>query len=215
MERPAGAGIGGSEAYLYLLMYAPGNAVDCNESIPGAAWLQKEMRLLMTTVPGLELEFTGGRLGAYCRDLDDMRTRGVELGYITQLGRESDPFWLSERGLGVGRRLWDGADEDTKREVSDLKRLVNDMSYDEMVAFSCSVFPDAANSEIMGQFDRTRMDAAVSLFRKGKISLERAAHVAGLPRGELVPILEGRGIPAYAARSGGMLAHVRELEAIT
>lgn len=206
----------GDERCLYLLMYAPGNVAGCNESMPGEDWLQAEMFLLKDTVPGIGPESGRGGPGPYCRDLAGMLARGMDAGDIVQPGGRHGPFWLSARGQEAGRRLWDGADGRTRTEISDLKTFINDMTYDEMIAHACSTFPQmAANPDIADRFDRIRIDAACSLFRREKVTLKRAAMVAGLPSGGFAGVLEGRGIPAYVASVDSLAFPLKRLEGAT
>ena len=193
-----------------MLMYAPGSTAGYNEGIPGVAWLQREAYLLNGSIPEIGFEFDGGRFGAYCGELGGMLERGIRAGNIIRPGGKSGQFWLSESGMGIGRELWKHASKLMKEEILDLKGLMNDMTYEEMIAFSHSMFPETTtNSKIIDQFERTRIDAACSLFRKDKISLERAACVAGVPRAEFIDVLEGRGIPAYVADPDGVRAAMR------
>lgn len=199
------------EKFLYLLMYAPGNTSEFNEGLPGGIWLQKQVFLLKTTMPEIKLKFDKNRFGAYCSDLNDMLARGLKSGNIIQPNDGHGPLWLSEKGQEMGNHLWEEADESTRTDISDLKKFMNDMSYDELIAYSYSTFPETAeNPDILRRFEGIRVSAACSLFVKKKVTLEKASMVAGSLRSDFIAILEDRGIPAYTATVDGFRRFLKE-----
>lgn len=203
------------EKFLYLLMYAPGNTLEFNESLPGGTWLQKQIFLLKTTIPEIKLKFDKNRFGAYCSDLNDMLARGLKSGKIIQPNDGHGPLWLSEKGQEMCKYLWEDADESTRTDISDLKKFMNDMSYDELIAHSYSTFPKTtANSDILKRFEGIRVSAACSLFAKKKVTLEKASMIAGLLRSDFISILEDRVIPAHTATIDGFRRSLKELECI-
>lgn len=202
------------EKFLYLLMYAPGSTSEFNEGLPGGTWLQEQMVLLKATLPEIKLD--KNRFGAYCGDLNGMLARGLKSENIIQPNDGHGPLWLSEKGQEMSKRLWEGVSESTKADMSCVKKFMNDMSYDELIAYSYSTFPETdVNSDILKRFERIRASAACSLFAKKKVTLEKASMIAGLLRNDFIAILEERGIPAYTATIDNFRRSLKELENIT
>lgn len=199
------------EDFFYLLVYAPGCTPDFNEGVRGNVWLQKEMFLLKTVVPAVGFEFNEHRYGAYSAALDDLRKRALGAGTVEQADGDTGAMRLTPKGEGIGRELWDGTDGSLLAHVSNVKKYMNDLDRDEVVAYTCSTFPGtAANSEILEQFEETRVDAACRMFSKKKATVKKAAQIAGKPLDDFVEILEGRGIHVYTATAASYRRAMKE-----
>ncbi|HNW81239.1 MAG TPA: UPF0175 family protein, partial [Methanoregulaceae archaeon] len=60
--------------------------------------------------------------------------------------------------------------------------FLNDLSRDEILLFSYVSYPDfIEKSAVYERVIRKRIPAAISLYEKEKVSLEKAAFLAGLP----------------------------------
>nr|WP_321350345.1 UPF0175 family protein [uncultured Methanoregula sp.] len=66
--------------------------------------------------------------------------------------------------------------------IQDYKEFLNDLSRDEILLFVYVSYPDfIEKSAIYERVVRKRIPLAISLYKKGKVSLEKAAFLAGLP----------------------------------
>lgn len=206
------SGFTGDEKFLYMLMYVPGNTLEFNEKLPGSTWLQKQVFLLKTVVPEIEFEFDEHHYGAFCRALDNLRKKSLESEKIIQPDRGRGPLWLSEKGMKIGKELWNNADESAQIHISNVKKFMNDMSFNELVAYSYSTFPETAvNSDSLELFEKTRIEAARLMFVKKKATLKKASRIAGMSLDDFVMILEGHGIPAYVATVASFRRSMKEL----
>jgi predicted HTH domain antitoxin len=66
--------------------------------------------------------------------------------------------------------------------ILDYKEFLNDLTQDELLLFTYVSYPEfKAESAVYDRVIRKRIPIAVSLYKKGKVSLEKAAFLAGLP----------------------------------
>ncbi|RNJ78094.1 MAG: hypothetical protein EB829_05430, partial [Nitrosopumilus sp. H8] len=152
------------ERFLYLLLFAPGNTGRFNEKIAGNTWLQKQMYLLKEFIPEIPLRFDERRFGEFSGTLVALQNRNIDEKIIVQQNK-AGKICLSETGFEIGRALWNAASESERNDLSNVKKFMNDMSREELIAYSYSTFPDTAvNSDILDYFEATRVDAACSLF---------------------------------------------------
>ena len=90
------------------------------------------------------------------------------------------------------------------------------MKYWELIAYSYSSFPETTeNSEIRSEFKKTRMGSAISLFKKNKISLKKAASIADMEVQEFEKLLKEKNIPAQSIKKDDFERSLKYLENIT
>jgi hypothetical protein len=88
---------------------------------------------------------------------------------------------LTAKGQEVANRLKLKTSTETEEIISEMKAFLNDLSQDELLGFIYFSYPDMALESI--KFDRIkakRGEIAISLYRKKKVSLGKAAQIAGL-----------------------------------
>jgi predicted HTH domain antitoxin len=72
-------------------------------------------------------------------------------------------------------------DDKNKELVCDIKKEFNDLSINELLLFMYVTYPETAeNSDVREKILRERCPTALSLLRKGKVSLQKAAELAGM-----------------------------------
>ena len=183
------------EKYLFLLLYAEGPKKAKYEPILGNLWMQKEMFLVFRNIPSAEEEFEGYLLGPFSELVDEYASQLIVSEYVN---KDSEGLKLTEKGRKIASKLWEGEKDETKQMIADVKSLLNDMNRDELLVFIYSTFKEfTEESEIKEEIERKRVDASVSLFKKHKISLKRAAILAKLPVEEYVALLKSMRIPIY------------------
>ena len=182
------------EKYLFLLLYAKGPKKSLNEAIRGNLWLQKEVFLISKNVEELAPEFEAYRLGPFSEALDESLDQLITSDYVQ---RTREGLKLTKHGQEVAEEVWKNADKKTKQIIEDAKSLLNDMTNNEVLVFIYSTFEDMTkDSEIKDTVERNRRRVAFRLFRKGKISLQRAAQIAKISLEEFKQELKKLGIPA-------------------
>ena len=96
-----------------------------------------------------------------------------------------------------------------------LKKFMNDMTREELIAYSYSTFPNTAvNSDILDYFEETRVDAACSLFSKDKVSLKKASSVAGMSVDDFILELGRQNIPSFTVSESAFKKSMDCLERI-
>jgi len=178
------------EKHLFLLLYAR----KC-EPIPGDLWAQKEMFLISRNVPSAEEEFEAYLLGPFSEFVDEYISQLRVSEYIK---KDSEGIKLTPEGKKIASEIWEREKNETKLMIEDVKSFLNDMTRDELLVFIYSTFEEfTEESEIKEEIERKRLDVSISLFKKRKISLKRAATIAKLSINEYVALLKSRKIPIY------------------
>lgn len=204
------------EKYLYLLLYAPGNTGKINERIIGNTWLQKEMYLLNRIIPQIKLPFNEHHYGAFSPTLDTITKQNTISELIKQNNFGMGRLWLSVEGLEIGKKLWNKISDKEKNSIMDVKKFMNDMDLWELIAYSYSTFPETTeNSDVVEQFEDTRLDAACSLFQRKKVSIEKAASIAGIYLEDMIEELKRRKISPFKATSSSFKKSLKYLENFT
>jgi len=183
------------ERYLFLLLYSPGPRGSAGEPIKGDLWLQKELFLVSQNVEPLREEFEAYRLGPFSEAVEEYES---QLRVSQFIDVAASGIRLTEKGQSIAKEIWESADEKERRLIIYVKQLLNDLSRDELLVLIYSSFEESTvNSDIKAEVERKRSDVAISLFRKQKVSLERAARIARMPVMHFVKFLKARGISAY------------------
>lgn len=168
-----------------------------SKPIKGKVWFQKELFLIAQNIPELEeeAEFEADFIGPYSEiadeELDHLRIEGI-------VAKEKEK--LTPMGEVVKTRLERKFSSDTKQFISEMKSFLNDLTKDELLGFIYYTYPKMRVESL--EFDRIskiRKDIAISLFKKGKISLGKAAIIAGVTQEELIGLLHVIGIKVYSS----------------
>ena len=203
------------EKYLYLLLYAPGYTNKLNESIKGDTWLQKIMHVLSKAIPVLNFEFDEHNFGAYSPALEAIQVQNATSHLIDQPSGDG-PIKLTDKGIKVAKKLWNELSKKEQRVISEIKEFLNEMSYWELIAFAYSTFPETTSrSEIKPEFYRTRLNSAINLFKKQKVTLKKAASIAEIPSSEFIEELNKRNISAYELNRNHYEKSLKLIESFT
>ena len=100
-----------------------------------------------------------------------------------------------------GRDALDTAarDQGALRHMQSIKSLLNNLNYREAIAYSYGRCPEmAGDGEPSCRFEEWRLDAAVSMYLKGAVSLALAGRISGLDRDGFYEHLRRGGIEAPA-----------------
>jgi hypothetical protein len=147
--------------------------------IPTKIALQKEMFLVANYLDRVhdEADFEPHSFGPYSEPVENTADQLIKSGLVRQVGNR---FELTELGRDMAIK---GACSFTKEEhgaFEDFKEFLNDLTNDEILLFIYVTFPQyAQESLIYDQILANRTRLAQSLYRKGKVSLEKAAQLAG------------------------------------
>ena len=152
--------------------------------IPGRTHLQKEMYLLQRMFPelggeaGYERRFAGPHSDA----VDDEAGRLARSGLI---GLDGGRFELTPEGRAAFDVLKIDMDGELE-SVEDLKGRFNDLTQDEIAVLAYFSQPDLGDGPAGCADLKTRERLAVSMYRKRKISAQKAAQIAGMYLGDFI-----------------------------
>jgi len=174
------------EKVIILLLYLKDKT-----PIFGKTKLQKMIFLISQEIPELEeeLDFEAYRYGMYDQTIEEILDGLQKDGFIKI---KDDQIILQEEAV---KRIQE-ISKDLKEKISileEVKDLLNDLAEDEMLVLMYFKFPEFARySEKKKEIERKRKEFAISLYLKGKISIEAASEIAGVSIKEFLEILKKR-----------------------
>jgi predicted HTH domain antitoxin len=180
------------QKYILYLLYAQGK-----EPVKGKLWLHKELFLVSKNDPDLDYEadFSAHLMGPYSEDLDEALSQLESIKVIDFLGKDSGPIRLSPLGVEIAKEVAKNIPEKIKVIIDEMKSFVNDMTERELLAYIYFSFPDMTRESVkLEEIAKDRLDLAIKLYSKEKVSLEKASNIAGLPVKDFINELKKKGI---------------------
>ncbi|MFQ5951678.1 MAG: UPF0175 family protein, partial [Candidatus Geothermarchaeales archaeon] len=109
---------------------------------------------------------------------------------------EQGSLRLTDRGRREAAKVWETALTPREREViRETKAYFADLSVDEILAITYARYPESAvDSIVREELENRGRNLAVSLVRRGKVSMSLGARVAKMPLSEFMKELSRRGI---------------------
>jgi predicted HTH domain antitoxin len=168
------------ERFFFMLLYAP---IDGSLFVPvqGETWLQKEMYALSRIFPDIEedADFEAYHYGSFSESVDEVKDQYKNSKYVTRDPRGQ--LQLSAKGLELAEEVWRAATFEERRAVQEVKQAYNDMGRDELLLFMYGTYPETAeNSDVRERIMANRRGLALNLYKKGKVSYQKAAELAGM-----------------------------------
>ena len=166
------------------------------QPIKGKLWFQKELFLIAQNIGELaeEADFESDFIGPYSEiadeELDQLRREGI----ISKGKVELTPL-----GRDVANRLREQSPPAILRLISDMKRFLNNLTKEELLGFIYYSYPEMrVDSVEFAEIDKNRVQIAISLFGKRKVSLGKAALIAGMSQDDFISELKATGIKVFA-----------------
>lgn len=157
---------------------------DAGEAVPGNLWLQKEMFLIAKNLKPLEeyLEFNPHIQGPFS---ETVKNKLENLQYRGYVRKEGGRIELTDKGEQIVQFIRQKASEKLIDLIEDVKLFVNDLSKDELLVYIYFSYPEmTAESYELGEIEEKRDEIAKRLYKKEKVSLEKASELAGKPLSE-------------------------------
>ena len=152
------------------------------EPVPGPIHFQKEMFLLSNLFPNLgdETDYEPYLLGPYS---DIVANEAEQLQMSGLVNAEPARMSLTKDGKQAYEMLLKASPEEEIKKIEEFKDFLNDLSKDELLAFIYFSYPsleelEKESTEYKDLLPK-RKKLAISLYKKGKISVEKAAQIAG------------------------------------
>lgn len=165
---------------LELLILALLNAKN-KEPLKSDLFFQKEIFLILNYIKEMfpNADFIPHSFGPYSevaeKSLNNLKSYGL-------VKKEGNSYKIDDFGVEVYSNLKNRLSNNKIEAIEDFKDLLNDLNRDELLVFTYISFPDfTTESTIKKEIYSKRKSIAASLYKKGKISLEKAAFLAGLP----------------------------------
>ena len=158
-------------------------AVNNRAPLPGKLYLQKEMYLIQRAFADLrmELDYEPYFLGPHSSTVED---EADQLSRSSLIESTDAAIRLTPRGLPLAEHAMKELGPERVHKIEEFKHLLNDLSNDELLAFIYFGFPGSDTEKESAEYKRLigrRAGIAKSLLKKGKVTVERASEIAGLP----------------------------------
>ncbi|CAI9831613.1 hypothetical protein IBTHAUMO2_320039 [Nitrosopumilaceae archaeon] len=140
-----------------------------------------------------EIKRDGCRSPSLAHALEEA-VRSGEVVHETDAGL--DTYSLTDSGIAAAGEAWDAAGIDERADASEAKYAVSGISGRELASFLYAAFPEVWNDPAArAEAARGGFDAACSMYDKGKITISRAASMAGMGYEEFMRAFQATGKP--------------------
>jgi len=154
--------------------------------------LEKLLFLLSNVFKDLKglLRFEPYLLGPYSQIVDDSLEDLMRYGLVDECGNS---YFLTEKGKKIYDRLT--PEKELLEVLEDFKQFLNDLPDDELLAFIYVTYPEyKAESAKWNYLQNNRVEIALSLLKKQKVSFNKAVEISGLSANGFLGVLQKRGV---------------------
>ena len=180
-----------SEVKKNLLLLLSANSC---KPINGKLWYQKELFLLAKNNKKLEegADFEAYFLGPYSELAEAEMEELVQLGVVRNVG---STYILTDIGKEIAHSVLKETSKSELVLVEDVKNFFSTLSKDQLLLFIYLSYPEMAEDSIeFKELLPRRKEIAISMYRQGKISVGKAAELAGVSVSEMIEELNKRKI---------------------
>jgi uncharacterized protein YwgA len=152
-----------------------------NDPLSGKVAFQKEMFLIADYIEKIreQAEFIPHTFGPYSEAAENEMGNLRALGLVEEQGQE---YKITPNGVAALGTVRAAFTEEEIEAIGDYKKFLNDLTLDELLLFVYVSYPKyKEESTVYERVIRKRVLTAISLYKKGKVSLEKAAFLAGIP----------------------------------
>lgn len=158
-------------------------------------WLQKELFVLakQTRKLGEACGFSAHLQGPFSDTADEALKDLKNLGLVDYDAYGAN-IRLTPAGSNEHEDLLKRMPADVRERVEDMKEFLNDLTENELLVFVYYSYPDMTQESVLTDVvEKNRSRCSVALYKKGKVSLEKAAQLSGLPIIEFRKLVGGGG----------------------
>lgn len=157
--------------------------LNTNEGKPvkGKVAFQKEVFLISNYIDKVNewTEFGSHYLGPYSKNSEVSMDNLVSMGFVEK--EEGQTYKITPSGIKALDLKQDLFSSEEKEAIADFKKFVSNLTDDEILLFIYVSHPDFTIESIKYRaIMRTRVKDSISIYRKGIVSLEKAAFLAGI-----------------------------------
>ena len=172
-------------AVLHLL-HARGSS-----AVRGDVAFQKELFLIANYIErvGDDADFIPHIFGPYSEPAEVALVELISLGLVE---KSRGHYTITPEGVLVWESVRSAFSDNETAAIEDFKAFINDLTGDELLLFIYITFPEyAPESARLLDIIRRRVPLSTSLYRKGKVSLAKAAFLAGMNMESYLDYIEG------------------------
>ena len=183
-----------TETQKYTLLLLSANNY---EPVRGKLWFQKELFLLAKNSDELaeQADFEADFMGPYSESADEELE---QLEFAKVVEKDGNKLKLTGLGRDIAEILEKNTSDEEKEMIEDFKSELNDLTEDELLGFIYFTFPEMTIESV--KFEKIkpkRMNIALSLYAKSKISLGKALEIAGMNIDTFIKEAKLKGIQIY------------------
>jgi len=162
------------------------------EKIRGKLWLQKELYMIAKKLEELSTDelYEAHYFGQFSEDAEVAVEQIAMLGLLEprKIGFDLSPF-----GEEVAKEAKNQLSPESLQFIEEVKEFLNDLEEDELLGYIYNAYPEmATNSTKKASIDQKRVEIAVRLYLKDKISMGKAVEIAGIDRVSLIDLIRKR-----------------------
>ncbi len=175
----------------YILLLLNSNDADL---ISGKTKLMKELFYISQNIPELEDE-ADFEPDNYGPSSDIVVSDLEKLDILQLIDNKNENYSLTELGKRISKKILSSIDKEELEIIEDMKRLFSDLTYDEMLGLVYFSYPEMTKvSLVKSQIEDKREKIALGLLKKGKVSIAKAAEIAGMSMSSFYNMLKSKGI---------------------
>jgi len=166
------------------------------QPVRGKLWFQKELFLIAQNSKKLaeEADFESDFVGPYSEIAEEELSQLQREGIVSK-----EKIELTPQGRDVANKLRGQAPPQINELISEMKRFLNNLTREELLGFIYYSYPKMRIDSVeFADIDKNRVSIAVSLFEKQKVSLGKAAQIAGMSQADFIIELKATGIKVFA-----------------
>jgi predicted HTH domain antitoxin len=155
--------------------------VNDEKSVKGNITFQKEMFLISNYIDKINerAEFIPHFLGPYSEASEASMNNLISMGLAEK--KEGNTYKITPSGIKVLDLKQDIFSSEEKKSIADFKEFIGNLTNDEILLFIYASYPDfTIESTEYRRIMKSRVKNSISIYKKGLVSLEKAAFLAGL-----------------------------------
>jgi len=178
--------------WVLALLYAFGGRA------PSKLHIQKALFVASRYIDSLRetLEFKAYRMGPWSEEVNDVIENAIHNGLLVT---SRDSVALTLHGITEAESVWKRLSDKDREVLKNIVDFLSGMSEDELLLYIYTVYGYSEKSDIITRLLERRKELALSMLKKGLISVELAAKIAGMPLQEFVSYLRRKKVKPYIA----------------
>jgi len=174
---------------------------------PSKLHVQKALFVASRYIDNLRetLEFKAYRMGPWSEEVNDVVENAILSGLLIS---SKNGIALTGRGAVKARSVWRKLSDRDREVLTRVANLLGRMSEDELLLYIYTLYGYSEKSDVVTRLLRRRRELALSMLRKGLISVGLAAKIAKMTVQDFVKYLRRRGVKPFV----GEVSDIEEAE---